>query len=78
MTEYSEYATAETHSRKGTRKASMGSVNGFVTRSFTFEVTIDSANELDYQNADEFIITVNGKIVKRMNSYQAQRMGLIK
>lgn len=74
----SEYATAMDHARKGTKKAALGEVNGYTTRSFTFEIVIDPSYPETYEGADEFLITVNGRVIKRMNAYQAERMGLIK
>jgi len=78
MAEKSVYATAEDHSRMGTKKASLGTVNGFTTRSFTFEVNVDPIEDYDYDGADEFVLIVNGHLVKRFNQFQARRMGLIR
>lgn len=77
MAEKSVYATASDHDRMGTKKANLGNVVGYTTRSFTFDVTVDALSDYDYDGADEFLIKVNGRPVKRMNAYQAERMGLI-
>jgi len=77
MAEKSVYATAEDHYRMGTKKESMGTVAGYTTRSFTFEVAISPVERDLYDDADEFLITVNGRVIKRMNQFQAERLGLI-
>lgn len=50
-----------------------GEVTGHTTKTFTFDVHVTPADV----DADEFIIAVNGRIVKRMNRWQAERLGLV-
>lgn len=61
----------------GVVPSSIGSVTGRTTKTFTFQVDIDPMDSYAHDNADEFILMVNGKIVTRMNEYRARRMGLI-
>ena len=55
----------------------IGSVRGRNINQYSFDVSIDPISEFD-DTATEYLITVNGRIVKRMNEYQAKRMGLIR
>lgn len=57
--------------------SSIGSVTGRTTKTFTFDVQIAPMDSYAHDNADEFILMVNGRIVTRMNEYRARRMGLI-
>lgn len=56
----------------------LGTVYGHTTRTFSIDIAIDPIDEYQHENANEFVLTVNGRVVKRMNEYAARRMGVIK
>ena len=76
MTNYSK--AVPTTDYDSVKKANLGSVAGYVTKTFTFEAKIDAVEDYVTDGADEFIITVNGRMVKRMNRFQAERIGLVR
>lgn len=43
-------------------------------KSFDVSVTPDTYDDV---LADEYVLTVNGRVVKRMNRFQAKRLGLV-
>lgn len=55
----------------------IGSVTGRSVTQYSFDVAIEPMDNYDAV-ANEYLITVNGRVVKRMNEYQAKRMGLIR
>lgn len=55
----------------------IGTVIGRTTKTFTFDIQITPMDSYAHDNADEFILMVNGRIVTRMSEYRARRMGLI-
>ena len=55
----------------------IGTVRGRSVTQYSFDVSIDPLDSYD-DVANEYLITVNGRVVKRMNEYQAKRMGLIR
>lgn len=56
--------------------SSVGTVNGQTFTQYVYDVNINPLTEYD-AIADEYIIRVNGRVIRRMSKYQAQRMGLI-
>jgi len=70
MTQNASYGKTVTDERIGT-------VRGRTVTQYSFDVSIDGISDYDAV-ADEYLITVNGRVIKRMNDYQAKRMGLIK
>lgn len=55
----------------------IGAVTGWTTKTFIFSVDIEPMDSYAHDNADEFILEVNGRVVTRMNEFRARRMGLI-
>ena len=73
-------ATAERKSKVMATNATpskIGDVTGHTTKTFTFDVNITGLDEYQHDNAQEFILRVNGQVLKRMNYHQAERMGLV-
>jgi hypothetical protein len=56
-----------------------GDIKGTVreTRTIVFDVDVTPVTPSGISQDDEFVIKVNGRVVKRMLAWQAKRMGLI-
>ena len=56
---------------------SAGTVRRTQKRIVVIEVTVDPVDGYDDDTEADYLITVNGRTVKRMTYYQAQRMGIV-
>lgn len=56
--------------------SSVGTVHGQTFTQYVYDVNITPLTGYDVI-ADEYIIRVNGRVIRRMSKYQAQRIGLV-
>jgi hypothetical protein len=54
-----------------------GIVQRAETRVIRFDVTIDMLDGYEADGQAEYVITINGRVVKRMDLFAAQRFGLV-
>lgn len=57
--------------------SSAGTVERTERKVVSFEIRIDADFSYDAHPADEYVLTLNGRVIKRMTAYQAQRFGII-
>ena len=60
-----------------TSSNNVGSVTGRPTRTYTIDVSVDRIAQFEHDDASEFVITMNGRILTRMSAERARRMGVI-
>jgi hypothetical protein len=56
---------------------SVGTVTTRVITQQVIDVTVDPIQDVSDGGESEIILRVNGRIIRRLNSYQARRMGII-
>lgn len=55
----------------------VGDVTFKEVKQYTFDVSVSAIDEVSNFGDAEFIVRLNGRPIKRMNEYQARRLGLI-
>lgn len=71
-------ATSNMYPKAVPSAAKVGDVHESSRRTISFDVTITPRDSFDMTDADEYLLTVNGRLVKRYTPEQAKRTGLIR